>query len=64
MAKEPETTSLPPCPVCGRPAAERYRPFCTPRCQEVDLGRWLSESYGVPKEEPEESPPPGEADTP
>jgi endogenous inhibitor of DNA gyrase (YacG/DUF329 family) len=37
------------CPICGRPAAppgERSpRPFCTPRCQLVDLGRWLNEDY-------------------
>lgn len=39
------------CPICGRPSAppgERSpRPFCTPRCQMVDLGRWLNEDYVV-----------------
>ena len=39
------------CPVCGRPSApsgERSpRPFCTPRCQMVDLGRWLNEDYVI-----------------
>jgi len=36
------------CPVCGKPAsAERY-PFCSIRCTEVDLGRWLTGSYSIP----------------
>jgi len=39
------------CPICGRPSAspgERSpRPFCTSRCQMVDLGRWLNEDYVV-----------------
>ena len=43
MAKEPPT-----CPICGRRSAEAYKPFCTPRCQEVDLGRWLTGVYRVP----------------
>ena len=30
------------CPICGRPAAEDTRPFCSPRCRDVDLNRWLS----------------------
>jgi endogenous inhibitor of DNA gyrase (YacG/DUF329 family) len=29
-------------------------PFCSPRCQTIDLGRWLGESYRIPAEEPEE----------
>lgn len=42
-----------PCPVCGKPAAARYRPFCSPRCVQIDLNRWLSEVYVVPgAEEP------------
>jgi endogenous inhibitor of DNA gyrase (YacG/DUF329 family) len=40
------------CPVCGKPADEKYRPFCTKRCADIDLGRWLKESYRVPTEEP------------
>ena len=38
----------PVCPICGKPTEERTRPFCSPRCADVDLGRWLSEGYGVP----------------
>lgn len=37
------------CPVCGRPAAdEEHRPFCSPRCRTVDLGRWLKGTYVIP----------------
>jgi endogenous inhibitor of DNA gyrase (YacG/DUF329 family) len=40
--------SPPSCPVCGKPATAARRPFCSPRCQQVDLHRWLSESYVIP----------------
>jgi hypothetical protein len=39
------------CPVCGKSAAADYRPFCSRRCADVDLGRWLSGSYRVPTAE-------------
>jgi len=42
----------PKCPGCGKPAEEKYRPFCSKRCADVDLGRWLKESYRVPSDEP------------
>lgn len=46
------------CPICGKPAVEKYRPFCSKRCADVDLGRWLKGSYAIPtEEEPEEAPP-------
>jgi len=45
----------PRCPICGKPAVEATRPFCSERCRKIDLGRWYSESYRVPAaEEPEE----------
>ena len=37
-----------PCPICGKPAREASRPFCSGRCRDVDLNRWLSNSYVVP----------------
>lgn len=40
-----------PCPVCKRPTAPDYRPFCSRRCADVDLGRWLTGGYRVPAEE-------------
>lgn len=48
------------CPVCGKPVPPREpgkrspRPFCSDRCRQVDLGRWLTGSYVVPG--PEEPP--------
>jgi endogenous inhibitor of DNA gyrase (YacG/DUF329 family) len=36
------------CPICGKPAEERFRPFCSRRCADVDLHRWFSGSYAVP----------------
>lgn len=36
------------CPICGKPAVKEYRPFCSRRCADVDLGRWLTEGYAVP----------------
>ncbi|WIM12578.1 DNA gyrase inhibitor YacG [Enhydrobacter sp.] len=40
------------CPVCGKPAELKYRPFCSKRCADIDLGRWLKEGYRVPTDEP------------
>ena len=42
--------AAPRCPVCGKPAAQAHRPFCSKRCAEVDLGRWLKGGYAVPGE--------------
>ncbi len=39
------------CPTCGKPADVKYRPFCSKRCADIDLGRWLKESYRVPTDE-------------
>ena len=39
------------CPICGKPASEATRPFCSPRCRDVDLNRWLSGRYVVPASE-------------
>jgi endogenous inhibitor of DNA gyrase (YacG/DUF329 family) len=39
------------CPICRKPAAERNRPFCSPRCRDVDLSRWLSGGYAIAAEE-------------
>ena len=42
------TGSAKPCPICGKPAAEASRPFCSERGRDVDLNRWLSNSYTIP----------------
>lgn len=39
------------CPHCGKPAVQRYRPFCSKRCADVDLHRWLTGSYAIPVDE-------------
>lgn len=39
------------CPICAKPAEEKCQPFCSKRCADIDLGRWLKESYRVETEE-------------
>ncbi|HTW52950.1 MAG TPA: DNA gyrase inhibitor YacG [Stellaceae bacterium] len=41
----------PPCPICGKPAMAGHRPFCSKRCRNIDLGRWLRGVYRVETEE-------------
>lgn len=36
------------CPICKKPTDPAYRPFCSRRCADVDLARWLREDYRVP----------------
>jgi endogenous inhibitor of DNA gyrase (YacG/DUF329 family) len=36
------------CPICGKPASEAVRPFCSAACKSLDLHRWLSGSYAIP----------------
>ncbi|MDP2063442.1 MAG: DNA gyrase inhibitor YacG [Phaeovulum sp.] len=51
------------CPICGKPAVVAYKPFCSRRCADVDLGRWLTGSYAIPGEAvDDENPPPADAD--
>jgi endogenous inhibitor of DNA gyrase (YacG/DUF329 family) len=56
-----------PCPICSRPEADLYSPFCSRRCADVDLGRWLKGSYAIPidqndeEDERQELPEDGEA---
>ena len=38
------------CPLCGKPSRDAYRPFCSKRCADLDLGRWLGERYRIPGE--------------
>lgn len=40
-----------PCPICSRPTSRDYRPFCSRRCADLDLGRWLDGAYAVPATE-------------
>jgi len=36
------------CPICGRPTVAAFRPFCSRRCADVDLARWLGGKYAIP----------------
>ena len=47
-ARRPEPKRQRKCPLCGQPAEEEFRPFCSKRCKQLDLGRWFDESYRVP----------------
>jgi endogenous inhibitor of DNA gyrase (YacG/DUF329 family) len=49
-----ETPRAKPCPICGKPAAEKVRPFCSRRCADIDLNRWLSGVYAIPVKEEED----------
>jgi len=37
------------CPICGRPTVERFKPFCSRHCADVDLGRWFQGVYRIPE---------------
>lgn len=39
------------CPICGKPADDEHRPFCSKRCADIDLGKWLGEGYRIPTDE-------------
>ena len=47
------------CPICGKSAQEKYKPFCSKRCADIDLNRWLTGSYVIPARDDE---PPAEND--
>jgi endogenous inhibitor of DNA gyrase (YacG/DUF329 family) len=36
------------CPICAKPVEVEYRPFCSKRCADVDLQRWLTDGYAIP----------------
>jgi endogenous inhibitor of DNA gyrase (YacG/DUF329 family) len=43
------------CPICNRDTSPAYRPFCSRRCADVDLARWLTGSYAIPSDDPEDA---------
>jgi uncharacterized protein len=47
-APRPQTAGK--CPICGAPTEQQYRPFCSRRCADVDLSRWLRGAYAIPVE--------------
>lgn len=42
------------CPICDKETDKRFRPFCSKRCADVDLAKWLSGSYAIPSDDPED----------
>ena len=60
MPSEPANENAPKaagaCPTCGKPANPAFKPFCSKRCADVDLQRWLSGRYAVPGGEDEKGP--------
>ncbi|MEM9736701.1 MAG: DNA gyrase inhibitor YacG [Pseudomonadota bacterium] len=50
MAETRESKQSKRCPICGAPQVAAYRPFCSRRCADLDLGRWMTGQYVVPGE--------------
>lgn len=46
-SKTRKAASLGRCPICRSPSVLRYRPFCSKRCADVDLARWLGGRYAI-----------------
>jgi endogenous inhibitor of DNA gyrase (YacG/DUF329 family) len=44
-----------PCPICGKDSVRAYFPFCSKRCADLDLNRWLSGAYAIPAVEADEA---------
>lgn len=48
---------MPSCPLCRKPSDPSHAPFCSDRCQKLDLSQWLSGGYAVPAlESPDDEP--------
>jgi uncharacterized protein len=41
------------CPICSKPTVEAFKPFCSKRCADIDLNRWLTGSYVIPARDDE-----------
>ena len=56
MTLEKPHRTAPACPICGKPRAAQWRPFCSKRCADVDLARWFGGTYAIAGEpaEPED----------
>jgi endogenous inhibitor of DNA gyrase (YacG/DUF329 family) len=51
MSEQPPE-SIRKCSLCGKPQEHKFRPFCSKRCADIDLGRWLNEDYTIPGDVP------------
>ena len=52
------------CPICQKPGVPDYRPFCSKRCSDIDLQRWLVGRYTIPAADPEDDEAGGPVDPP
>jgi endogenous inhibitor of DNA gyrase (YacG/DUF329 family) len=43
------------CPICKKPTLTEFRPFCSKRCADIDLGKWFSGSYAIPADDAEDA---------
>lgn len=43
------------CPICAKEVDAKYRPFCSRRCADVDLGKWLTGSYAIPSQDEDDT---------
>ena len=50
----PQSQAVSKCPICGAPTDTQYRPFCSRRCADIDLSRWLRGAYAIPDEAEDE----------
>ena len=42
------TSATKKCPICGKPRQAEHTPFCSARCRDRDLVKWLDEGYALP----------------
>ncbi len=49
MAETPQKK----CPICGKPTVDQFKPFCSKRCADIDLNRWLTGNYVIPARDDE-----------
>jgi endogenous inhibitor of DNA gyrase (YacG/DUF329 family) len=54
MSGRTESPHAKRCPICGKPSVSEFRPFCTRRCADVDLHRWLGGVYAIPVKDEED----------
>jgi len=43
----PVAEYVPKCPICQQPTEARFRPFCSKRCADIDLSRWITGRYAI-----------------
>ena len=41
------------CLMCKKDVADAFKPFCSKRCADIDLGRWLKGAYAIPGQDGE-----------